>query len=243
MNPAMKLLRQIMLTSLVLLAAAWASAEAAQWLLRSRAEHLLADIRSLDVNRSTWSDAQQVMKKWGRWNASAGSCTEIACDYRINIIQTLPSVLVGNPTKGANNWLPNLVDRLGLRSAAARGGFTIDHGIVITKWFGEQVTLPVRDWDQPTDYIPYLSIASDQSAKFFLHTAGRKLLHPNRVVWVYRSDMEVSFSPDEIPAEQSLLMDFRFTCITRLRPCENQGEILPEGLRMLQEQELSAPSR
>jgi len=47
--------------------------------------------------------------------------------------------------------------------------------------------------------------------------------------------LQVSFSPNEDPSEQSALMDFRFACLTQLRPCETEAEILPEGARMLQE--------
>jgi hypothetical protein len=47
--------------------------------------------------------------------------------------------------------------------------------------------------------------------------------------------LQITFSPDEDPAEQSALMDFRFSCITQFRPCETEAEFLPEGASMLQE--------
>jgi hypothetical protein len=57
------------------------------------------------------------------------------------------------------------------------------------------------------------------------------------------SYIAVTFSPEEDAAEQSALMDFRFGCITRFSPCETEDQILPEALRMWQEQQLSRASR
>ena len=57
MNLALKRFRQILLAILFLLGVVWIQAEVSQWFLRWRAEHLLTDVRSLDLNRSGWSDA------------------------------------------------------------------------------------------------------------------------------------------------------------------------------------------
>src|SRR5664280_296857 len=96
MNAATKFIRQVFVTALVLLAAVWASGEGAQWLLRRRAQDLLADVRSLDVNRSGWPDAQRLMTKWGAYAAAGtGPCTLDACTYRIDLLQVLPQSLIG----------------------------------------------------------------------------------------------------------------------------------------------------
>jgi hypothetical protein len=242
MNAVVKWLRQLLLTVLILLCAAWASGEGAQWLLRWRAQRLLTDIRSLEVNRSGWSDAQAVIKKWGRSGTSTGSCTSEACNYRIDLVQTIPPMLVGHPDENANNSLPRLMDHIGLRSAAARAGFTVEYGVVTSKWFGEQVTLPIRDWTQPSDYVPYLSVSSGEISKF-RGCAGGDAVHPHRVVQNTGLDLGVTFSPEEDSSEKAALMDFRFSCITQFRPCEKEGEILPEGANLLQEQEHSLRTR
>jgi hypothetical protein len=243
MNLLLRRCRQLLLAVLLVLFATWAWGEAAQWLFRWHAQHLLADIRSLDVDRSTWSDARPVMHKWIQDSTPKGACTQDACNFEIDLVQTLPPILVGNPTAGAHNWLPRLVDHLGLRNAAARAGLTIEHGVVTTKWFGEQVTPPLRDWHASVNYIPYLSASSEETSHFHQIAGGQKLLHPNRMVQHKGSYVAVTFAPDEDPAERATLMDFRFTCITRLNPCETQADILPEALQMLQEQELTPPSR
>ena len=227
--------RQFLLLILILLCAAWVSGEGYLWLLRWRGEKLLTDVRLLQVDRSGWQDAQGLMAKWGHWGASSASCTAEACTYRIDLIQALPESMVGSPGNSAKNWLPKMVGHLGLRSAAARAGFTVEHGAVTTKWFGEQVTLPVQEWDRSANYVPYISASSAEDAKYQEHFPEWHPLHSDRRVQPYPNGMSVIFSPQEEASERALLMDFRFSCITRLRPCRDAGEFLPEGERMVQE--------
>ena len=243
MNSLLQRIRKLLLILLILASAAWVAAEFAQHLLRTHAEHLLADIRTLNVNRSTWSDVQPIMIKWSSSSVPKGSCNSEACTYQIDLVQTLPIEFVGSPDPGARNWLARLMDHIGLRSTAARAGFTIDHGIVTTKWFGEQVTLPVRDWIAPDGYIPYLSVASTETAQFSERVKSHPLLYPNRFALHVKTYIDIAFSPAEDPAEQNALMDFNLACITRFRPCETEGEILPEAQRLWQQQVFSAPSR
>lgn len=236
MNSAWGRSRQFVLAILVLLAAAWTSGEAAQWLVRWRAERLLADIRSLEVNRSQWSDVQPVMHRWGQWSTLPGPCTAQACNYRINFEQTLPPMLVGTPGGDQKNWLAIAIDRIGLRSVAVHAGFTVQRGVLTAKWFGEQVTPPVQDWASSTGYIPYLSVLSGESLSFHSNLGDPPKLHPNRMVQPINNYIVVSFTPDETPSEKAALMDFQLTCITQFSPCLSERDILPEGWRMLQEQ-------
>ena len=246
MSAATKFLRQIFVTALVLLAAVWASGEGAQWLLRWRAQDLLADVRSLDVNRSGWPDAQRLMTKWGAYAAAdTGPCTLDACTYRIDLLQVLPQSLIGYPDPRVKNWLTRLVDCVGLRSVAARGGFTVEHGVVTSKWFAEQVAVPVRDWNSRGGaYVPDLAVSSGE----FLGFAGpteKSPPHPYRRVHNFHGAYGITaqFLPQEDGAEQAALMDFRFSCITQFTPCQDEGEILPEAWRNLQEQEHSPGTR
>ena len=227
--------RQFLLLILILLGVAWASSEGYLWLLRWRAEKLLTDVRLLQVDRSGWTDAQRLMAKWGHWGTASSPCTTDGCAYRINLIQALPETMVGSPGKGVKNWLPKIVGHLGLRSAAVRAGFIVEHGVVTTKWFGEQVTLPVQEWDRSANYVPYITASSAEDAKYQEHFPEWHPLHSERRVQPYPNGMSVIFSPLEEASERALLMDFRFSCITQLRPCRDAGEFLPEGGRMVQE--------
>ncbi len=229
------LLRRALLVILLALFAAWATEEATQQFLRWRAQRLLTGIRSLDVNHRGWPGVQSLIATWNRWGShTPAECDATLCNYRIDLVATLPSFLAGTPGSGSN-WLARLAGNHGLRSAAARGGFTIENGVVISKWFGEQVTLPVSDWGSAQSYIPYLSALSDEDAKFREHTRDAALPHPNRFARAPHGLLLVSFSPNEDPTEKSALMDFQLACITRLRPCTQFAEILPAGARALNE--------
>src|SRR4051812_1745853 len=63
----------------------WSVVEIRQWLFRYKAQALLADINSLDVNRGTWSDARNLMSRWGRWGSWYGNCGPESCSYSIRI--------------------------------------------------------------------------------------------------------------------------------------------------------------
>jgi hypothetical protein len=243
MNFLLQRLRRLVIVVLIVSCTGWITAEILQHLLRSRAERLLSDIRALSVNRSTWSDVQPIMSRWNRFNIAKVPCTSDACAYEIDLVQTLPIEFVGSPDPGVKNWLPRLMDHIGLRSTAARAGFTIDHGIVTAKWFGEQVTLPVRDWTTPDGYIPYLSVASTETTQFTDRAKGHTLAFPNRLALHVKTYIDIAFSPAEDASERAALMNFNLACITRFQPCESEGEILPEGQRLWQQQVFSTPSR
>ncbi len=243
MNAMLRSCRQVLFFVLFLLAAAWVFGEGYQWLLRWRAERLLSDVRALDVNRSGWAEAQKMMQRWGQWSVPTAKCSAESCTYQIDLVQSLYPMLGGTPSKGAKNRLPKMVGHLGLRSAAARAGFTLQHGVVTEKWFGEQVTLPVQDWDLSAGYVPYLSVSSHESSTFHDHVRDPDQLFANRLVRIYPYGMNASFAVNENPSEQALLMDFRFNCITQIRPCRDVVEMLPEGWRTLQAEQHPANPR
>jgi len=233
----------VLLFILGLLAVAWLSGEGYQWLLRWRAERLLSDVCALSVSSSGWTDAQTIMKKWGPWSVPTASCTEQSCNYQINLVQSLLPVLGGTPGTGVKNWLPIVLGHLGLRSAATRAGFIVQKGLITEKWFGEQVTLPVQDWDPTVSYVPYLSVSSHESARFHDHPRNPDQLFADRLVQIYPHGMNASFASDEYSDEKTLLMDFRFNCITQIRPCREVAEILPEAWQTLQQEQHRANPR
>jgi hypothetical protein len=213
-------------------------------LLRHRAQRLLTEIRALQVNHSTWADAQALMSRWGASAAQSGNCTAEACDFRINLVQTLPPIFVGYPD--SPNRLARVVDHLGLRSAAVRGGFTMHSGFVDMKWFGEQVSLPVRDWYlRSGEYVPEIAVSTAESSTFVGYEGEASPEHPYRRVrnMKGRYGLLFHFKPQESAAEQASLMDFRFTCITRFRPCESEHDILPEDVLISDAQKPAPPTR
>jgi hypothetical protein len=231
---------------LLLLVVAWVAGEGAQWLQLNRAKRLLAEVRSIDVNHSQWADAQGLMQRWDRWGSAAGACTSDYCKFNINVEQTLPRMLIGNPSNTVGNWLPRLADRVGLRSSAVRAGIVVEHGVITTKWFGEQVTMPISEWEHTVGYIPYVSVLSGESSEFHVSPTDRDHSQPrhlNRMVQPINNYLVVSYTPEEDPAEKQVLMDFQLACITQITPCRSEREILPEAWRMQQENLRSADQR
>src|SRR5262245_36364983 len=68
-----------------------------QWRFRYRTEHLLQDIHSLQVRRTTFEEAMDVIERWKAWgfffdryavgshHLQNGRCTEAQCDFEIRL--------------------------------------------------------------------------------------------------------------------------------------------------------------
>ena len=114
---------------------------------------------------------------------------------------------------------------------------TSEGGVVSQKSFGLDVALPVVEWHWwNKSYIPDLAVWSSEVTKFAKSTR----LHPSHPFRIARNvsgvyGMTITFTPEETAAEQAELMHFRFSCLTQFLPCQNFGEILPEGWRTLQQ--------
>ncbi|HWO29639.1 MAG TPA: hypothetical protein VNO32_12670, partial [Candidatus Acidoferrum sp.] len=59
-----------------------------QYLLRRNAEHLLADLKSLEMRKSTYHDARQVIDRW-KTIYQEGSCERNRCDVEIGVVDFL----------------------------------------------------------------------------------------------------------------------------------------------------------
>lgn len=54
-----------------------------QHMLRRRAERLLTDIRSLEIDRASFNDVQDLRRKWWTFAHFGGNCTEDACTLEL----------------------------------------------------------------------------------------------------------------------------------------------------------------
>ena len=96
----LRILVRVVLFSLLSLATTAAAIQIEQRLLRTRAEHLIEDIRSLELRRSTWADAQRVLARWGAAGHYEGSCASSSCDYEVefgDIFADHPRLVVDAP--------------------------------------------------------------------------------------------------------------------------------------------------
>lgn len=220
-----------------LLGLIWLVMEARQWLFRLRAEALLADIKSLELNRSSWSDAQKLMTRWGRWGGWYGSCNSEDCSYSVQIYH-LPLIYPAFVFEEGPHIGARILQLVGLRSAAVSARFHVVHGIVTNKGFGYSVALPVSQWITPggglwlkerigSTYWPTLDVAFREAAKLGDSIPYSITMHPNHSLIHRRTILEVHFTPEDAPEEQAALMDMRFDCITRWTACSNRGELLP----------------
>jgi hypothetical protein len=220
----------------VLVVSAWAIAYAGQWLLRWRAERLLGEIRSLQVNRSTLAEVKPLIAKWSKTQEVSTDCTAEDCQYGVTLTDVLPAPLRGYPDDGVKNYLPRLMDHIGLRSASAVGGIRVRNGVVTERTFIENVSLPVSVWfERGGAFVPDLLVWSSEISSFrgydftplYPHRVARNLKGPYGV--------KITFVPEEQADVQKALMDFRLHCITRFSPCLEESEILPESSKLLEE--------
>lgn len=227
-----------MVALLLLVGAGWITAKSSQYLFRNRAEKLLADFQTIQVGRSSATDAQSFVRKWAPYGSIISNCDGNTCRTSFSTIQMLPAFFCGQLNDGIRNIPAIIADFLGFRNESVGFEFTTENGVVTRTGFGLDVALPVVEWHWWNhSYIPDLAVWSSEASKF-REFERPNASHPFRtarnVKGVY--GMQITFTPQETAAEQAELMHFRFSCLTQLLPCQSLGDILPEGWRMLQEE-------
>lgn len=71
----LRLLRCFALTAVTVLVIAVGTLRIQQWVLRQRAERLLADIQQIELRKTSFEGAQKQFARWGEW----GRAESIAC--------------------------------------------------------------------------------------------------------------------------------------------------------------------
>jgi hypothetical protein len=227
--------------SLCLLIAGWVFAEISQWRLRWQAEQLLADLKTINVGHSS-VEAESVLRKWANRGVLATECGDngTRCYLNLSIRHTLPEFLRASPDDKAKDWLPKVLDCVGLRDSVVGAGVNVEHGVIVQRWYAEEVELPVRDWYlREGAYVPSLTVSAGEKDQFRVTYDLEHInsSHPFRNARRYKGPygIMVSFTTQETESERDRLMDFRFSCITQFFPCNNEREILPEGALLLDE--------
>jgi hypothetical protein len=229
--------RRTIAAMLLLVCASWITAKTSQYRFRRRAERLFADFQLIQVNRASTAETRSLIRQWDRYGSVTNNCDGLTCRTRLYIDQTLPAFFCGQPEEGIKNIPAILADFLGFRNEYAGFEFTTESGVITQKGFGLDVALPVVEWHWwNNSYIPDLVVWSTEKTKFPESTPLNPS-HPFRIARNIRGvyGMQITFTTGEIAAKQAELMHFRFSCLTQFLPCQNFGEILPEGWRMLQQ--------
>jgi len=244
MKRASRWLRRVVATLMCLLCIAWVLAEASQWLLRWEAQRLLEDLMSIQVGHSTLAEAQSNLARWRKWGTVVEGChggDDSTCYFYVTLRSRLPQIFRGNPEDGGHNWLPRIIDFVGLRYSAVGAGVSSEHDVVTSKSYSEEVDLPMRDWYlRGGAYVPSLAVSSSEVIQFREYEQRLAALsHPFRIARREKGPygLDVKFLLGESKPERAKLMDFRFSCITQFFPCSNEGEILLSGAQLLDQEE------
>lgn len=221
-------------------------------ILRYRAEHLLADIRQLELRKSTWADAQKLMTRWGAWGHYDGSCTAAECEYQIVLTN---ASYVATLHDGLPHLTPFDDGRDRKRPIVGHpisvvAGFNVLDGVVWGKSFSVLLEFPhpfsFKGAERPDSLLMGATSASRLShqrwpSSFALH--GDYLIGARQ-----REGLIISFAnftPYADPTDVRRLMDINLACITRWLPCREQKEIMPAASRqqVAEEEKLGAIRR
>ncbi|WP_089409499.1 hypothetical protein [Granulicella rosea] len=223
-------IRQLLALTMILFFMAWMWAVGAQWVLRWRAQRLLADVRTLEVGTPP---ADAVNHFLGRWKVAGNAeCKPRSCFYAVVLETTLPSWARYDATRsGLRNLIPHAAVDLGLRSSLVRGGFAIEDGVVARVYFGEGVEGESSVHGQSRE----IFAGSQEIAGYAPQGAQTLLPLPDhRRVLSTKMGLLVEFDPALDPSAKRAAMNFRLACITQFKPCLREEEILPGAGKLLE---------
>lgn len=196
-----------------------------QYILRWRAERLQSDIRSLELRKSTYADARQIIDRWGSDAHDQGPCRRNRCDVEISLSDFAWSsgeFVWRTPTRS------RIFRSLGARPAIAEAGIRVRNDFVIGKAISESVGGPCNEdeIDHQTLCLTVMGHAQTGARRFI------DFRHPEYTFYkpggcTFCVDASVIFSPYASPADVRRLADVNFGCITQWTPCETEEDILP----------------
>jgi hypothetical protein len=224
-----------------LLLSLWGVGLVRQRIYRHRAEQLLADLRKIYPGMPQ-AEAEAILAPWkarGNLELRCDVAPE-ACDDTVTLPPPLPEWLWLKDESGAWNnrklWLAHSLVYLGIRQAHTRGGFSFQHGTVQEVHFLFGLLTALDQWllrSEPA----VLGAATERMEELSYSTLDPEGATSNPSVRV-RSlrprdlGLSVVFSLSVSPGQRVRLMDFQLDCLTRLLPCRDEREILPEAARL-----------
>ena len=219
-------LTSLLVIYLVLLA----TVQISQRITRRRAEHLLSDLRGLQLERSSWSDAQALMQRWGRWGAYKGPCDADHCEYEIQFDWTgmVPRpIVISEPFFDLfSRSVQMATSVLGAHLAYVEGGLRLQNNLVIGTWFslvtntpaGGQIMSRVTG-TRTRDLEPY-----DLWPEKDPHSEYRTVLRSGTMGYFF-----TQFTAATKQEDVEWLTAVNFSCITRWVPCREMGDLLPSA--------------
>lgn len=201
-----------------------------QRVLRYRAEHLLSDIRGLQLRKNTWTDAQKIMTRWGAWGHYEGDCTAQSCNYEIRLEDVLWQAADKHPKLDEHFvWFLRPYEMVGGRFSQTKAYLSITDGVVWEKGFAVFIHVPPESKeDGDYGYMLFGTSATVSHFRLFPHN------NKNPDYWIRQPAgcegclaVHTEFTPYADSSDVERLMDFDLSCLTRWRACREQGDIMP----------------
>jgi hypothetical protein len=223
---------------------------AQQRVLRWRAERLLADIRAIQMGKSTLADAQRLMYKWGAWGEWQGDCAKDWCVFRV-WMGDVSHALYRFPVLDGGNWgsplrWPRGVNRpyrwAGGRFEEVEAEFEVRHGVIWSKSFAVLIIPLPDEYLGNGDLIPATSrsvIAQARSSTQCFHRGYLSQMSyfsadsPETCLFTDKNWIVAQYTPfaDEDTVHQ--LMDFDLECLSSWRACSGQ-ELMPRAASLIE---------
>lgn len=212
--------------------------------LRYRAEHLLADIQSLELRKTSWQDAQQIFSRWRPWTKYDPSCNDSHCSFgvilgdfwfqHISFFSRL-SDLAAKHSRLFNHSqaFTHAYVHLGGRPVYIFAQVGMHQGVIWEKDFSTDIHVPSHEPNSPWDEYSLDAIVETKSR---LVTFGGEepkdlILHPKYSIdkaeicescvlgWAY-------FTPYADRQVVRRLFQINLSCITSWRSCRSQADIM-----------------
>jgi len=203
-----------------------------QRVLRRRAERLLTDIRSLEIHRATFTDVQNLRRKWRSLAHLEGNCAEGACtveilwnDFYLRHVEFLSRLNV-----------LHFFMLAGGRPEQIKARVIVEKGFVSGKGFHAAVGVTGHRaegvwWDYPL-------MGDAYSLPSFAGSYQPPGTHPHYVVGKPGGcdgpcrEVHFIFDPSVDSGTIDRLMQFDFSCLTRwIHLCRTEGDIMPNAWR------------
>jgi hypothetical protein len=204
-----------------------------RYLLRHRAEMLLADMQTISLRQTTFRDAQPIMIRWRRWGSYDGPCDETHCSFNIQLSDLnipLSQFLYEHRAAFA------LATFFGEPPTAIRAHFTVIDGIV----WSESISFAIetQGWgSEGRRYVELLGGSARSISKTDpLFWGPNWHLHPDyNISWIgkMRDQIQLEFTPFADPADIRRLMVLNFSCLARLIPCRDKNDFMPIAVAQL----------
>jgi len=213
-----------------------------QRILRWRAEQLLADVRAIQMGKSTWTDAQEFMNRWNKWSYSADPCIESKCTFGVELQDDL-STLYSAYDRATGIWnmlaFPYLV--FGGRPTLVTAHLEIRDGDISESEFTLFLTVPPSRSNQGNGY-GLVGKARHIEGRFDPYEfRDQRLIHPE--YWIGKPGgcegcIKLVSSTTPMAGKKKILelTDFNLSCTTRWFSCTTEADILPSAWKQYQQE-------